>query len=170
MGFYRQTPEQERIEYLENKIEDMRSEQERARHEAYERENERREARRREFEEAQLYANDWSDGFSKGLGRARAEARAEAADNERMKDDPNMADIPPFYFFRDWVVQLERGRAIFEEESQAAQRKIERLEALIAKVHESVRLKTADRLEAEDGDESLVEALREDNPTYLTNW
>lgn len=170
MSFYNQTPEQKRLQYLEDQLEDERNRREQEQREAYEREKARREERRHEMEEAYRFPDNWNDGFSRGIGLAKNEARAEAADNEKIGTDPNWTDYKPTDFFARWVVQLERGQAVYNEEAQAAQIEIERLEAEIEKVRQSVLENTAKRLEAEDSDSSLIQALRENNPSYLTNW
>lgn len=163
-------PKEREIEYYLNQLADLQDRQRREQEEAYQRREAERQQRRQEWQERQLYADDWNDGFAKGLPRARNEARAEAVDNEKAKNDPAWADYKTYDFFAQWVADLERGQIVYNEEANAAQTEIERLEAEIEKVRQSILSKTADRLEAEDRDSELIQALREDNPNYLTNW
>jgi hypothetical protein len=168
-GNYRSNKDSE-VQRLEDQISRMRDDQDRERQRERDKREERIRQRRQEHEEAQLHADTFEDGFNKGLPRARHEAIGERQLNEKMKADPEFAEYAADNFFEKWVAQLGRGQQIYNEETQVANVEIERLQAEVERVRESIRAKAAIRIEAEGGDQGLVEALRENNPDYLTNW
>lgn len=168
---YRDQSQAERdAEYYRQQYEDLRDEQRRQRERESQGQIEARKQREEERREAMCYADDWPDGFYKGISRARQEAREENALNKELIADPQFADMVTDNWFEKWVAQLESGQKIYIEEVAAAQAEIERLESAIEEVKANARLKAAARIESSGGDRELAEALRSNNPNYLTNW
>ena len=154
------TDTERRIRDLEYENERLRDEERRRQEDADCAYRERRERQRQEWREAQCTAEDWPEGFRKGLTRARQEARDEA---ERNKEDADKPGFKPWTFFSDWVKTVEQAQAIYNEEWAKAEKQIQALKTKALK-------HIAHRVEAETGEKDLAEALREDRPDYLTYW
>ena len=122
--------------------------------------------RHREYQESLCHASDWPEAFSNGLTRARVEAREEARMNAEIGrgEYAEWGDsVKPSTFFADWVREIERTQVIYGEVMREAEEKIARIRA-------AALGKVADRLAEEYGESETVQALRENNPEYLTCW
>ena len=136
-------------EYLRDRLQGyQRAEEERQ--EIYESKLERREEkRRREMRQPK----DWPDAFLKSAELLAREIRI-CSDGDA--DDS---------FFTEQLVQVVFARNAYNREMQAAQAEID---AIMARVRNA----TAQALEAKYGAEAadFAQALRDNDPKYLTNW
>lgn len=157
-------------ERLQQEIDDQRYEDERRREKEFrERENNREQARR-DYQESLCYAEDWNDAFSKGLIKYSQEAREEQRAENQYPGEPEFEDR----FFREMVIEVERASEVYQEEMKKVEENIrlirERAEQEIAAVEQQAREKAAARLDELFPNSTTAQALRENNPNYLTDW
>lgn len=120
---------------------------------------------RRNREERMCFAEDWNDAWWKAEARLRKEAGEEAADT-------HYADT----FFQDELAVTEKAHALYEQHMMEVEPQIrqirEEAERQIAELEQNVRNTVADAIATLGGiaGESIIQALRDDNPQSLVNW
>lgn len=148
------------FENLQREMDDVKwRQQQRQEREAREREEKRREERRA-WQDAQLHANDWYDAFDKGIRRYRQEAVEEKQAEEAYPEDPHFTHDQ---FFQNMVNQAEFAQQAYQEAMTEARVKI-------AEIEKQARESAAAKVDGQFPGSTIAEALREDNPNYLTNW
>jgi hypothetical protein len=145
---------------LRQELRDRQDEELRRSDQEYQNRQDRRERERREYRESLQYADDWPDAFQKGLIRIREEVNEEEANNRELVDEPA---FKVEHFFADWEKQVLRARDIYREVMAEADQEI-------SKIRENALAKVAERHAAEFGENSTAQALRENNPQFLTYW
>jgi hypothetical protein len=116
----------------------------------------RAEERRREYQERLRSASDWPEAFSNGLTLIGREAADEAAWLAEFKSGVG-------FTFAKWQTEVKRAQELYGEVMTDVERQIAELRAAALN-------QVADRLATEFGDTGTVQALRENNPEYLTDW
>ena len=117
----------------------------------------RMQARREEWAHSQCEAEDWPEAFSKAIPRIRREVREE--EDARAKWD----DWAPNDLFHDWEREVVTAQSIYGEVIAETEKQIEALRLAALE-------QVADRLQAVVGETATVQALRENDPSYLVNW
>lgn len=150
-------------DFYRDRYEDLRASNERERQRRFQEQKEAREQRRREAEENYRHPDNWADAFFRGIALAEREANSDLA---LAKEDPDFAP-----FFPAQVERWKRAKAIWEEETKAAQARIQDLQHQIEMEQANVRQRIAIRIEDDpDGDQELAQAFYNNTPDYLTNW
>jgi len=138
--------------YLNDQLADIREREERRLEDERRASKERRRQQQRDYRESLCHASDWPEAFSKGLMRIEAEAST-----ENPVDDPDM-------WFTRWRDEVKYAQAIYTELMAAAQAEIDA-------IHQRVLSQTADKVEARFGlIDGTAQALRNNDPEFLTNW
>lgn len=158
------------LEWAQREAEDLRyREEERQRREERERQERKRE-REEEANDRLHYVTNWDDAFRNGIYLYRKEAQEEARDNATIEkliaEDPSLDGQPgykSYHFFQERMPQVEKAAEIYLKHKDA-------IEERIAALRRDLLNDVATEVEAETGNAELAEALREDNPQYLTNW
>jgi hypothetical protein len=154
-----QSTAQERV--LQQQVDDLRAEQERA----WEREDREREQRRRErgaeIAQSKRYAKTWPEALRK---QTRLYGEEVALSEE---------DGRPDKFFTESVAACEKALELWPAIEKSNQAEIKRLEAELDAVRDSIRLEVADRLVAFNGCrafENLAGQLRDGDIEEFLNW
>lgn len=163
------------VSYLQDRVDQLEDERRRADDAERQRLLDQRAERHEQWRENQCRADTWEEAFRKGVSRAVDEARSEASLTARIKADSNPEEFAYLLtgepFFEGWAEAMRRAEVLYTEEMAAAQAEVEKLQAQIETVKLGAQGKAASRLEAERPDNGgIAQALRENQPEFLTNW
>lgn len=150
-------------ERLRSELDDQQEQARRRSAEAqHEREQQRKE-RQQEAREAMHHASTWEEAFRKGIYLYEHEAHEEQRDVETY---PELAE-GGYLGFQKTVPELHKAKAIYEEVMQEVE---EQIAALRQGGLERVAMRVGEECDCTTMIGGLVDALRENNPEWLTDW
>lgn len=159
-------------EYWKNQYEELKAQVDAANQARWRKEDSKREERAKlyaEQAEAEAHtAESWEEAFRKGIRLMMREAREEDIDNqERRAGGFSTTDVD--HFFNRRVEQWRAAQAILSEELNAVAPEISALRKQIYVLEQRARSMAADRVEKLE-EQSLADALRKDDYSYLVEW
>ena len=163
---YRNDTRTERERQLENDIDDLREQQRRDEDRRYQEKEDHRRERQQQYEQSYRNANDWPEALQKQAGLCQREVFESEGEEDFIGSSCNA-------FWVNTVEACNKAQEIWRVVETRKQSEIELLEKQLAKLRDSIRLETADKLEASDPRNefaSVAGSLRDDDIYNFLNW